>query len=283
MTPPAHPRETNGYDAEFVEALLRLARGLPGPTPVLGLAGVQGTGKSTLAAQLVRAARQQGCNAVAMSIDDVYLTHAQRQQLARDVHPLLATRGPPGTHDVAMACAHIDALRALAPGRELAMPAFDKIADERLPDDAWPRCRGPVGLVVLEGWFLKTPPEAAGMLAEPINALERERDAEGLWRRFCNRALADYAPLWGRIDHLVFLQPPGFEVVRQWRWQQERDLQARHPGRRAMDHAQVMAFIEFFERVSRQALRTLPALADTVVGIDAKRRPLSPPQPSSAA
>ena len=89
--------------------------------------------------------------------------------------------------------------------------------------------------------------------------------------------------MWGRIDHLVFLQPPGFEVVRQWRWQQEQDLQARHPHRWAMDHAQVMAFIEFFERVSRQALRTLPALADTVIGIDAMRRPVSLPQPGNAA
>lgn len=273
MTLPVHLHRVNGYDAPLVEALLQLACTLPGPTPVLGLAGVQGTGKSTLAGQLVHAARSRGRHAVAMSIDDVYLTHAERQRLARDVHPLLATRGPPGTHDVAMACAHIDALRALAPGAELGLPGFDKIADERLPDASWPRCRGPVDLVVVEGWFLKTPPEPAAALAVPLNTLEREHDPDGRWRRHCNTALAAYAPLWSRIDHLVFLQPPGFEVVRRWRWQQEQDLQARHPGRRAMDHAQVLAFIEFFERVSRQALRTLPALADSVIEIDAERRP----------
>lgn len=283
MTPPVHPQPPNRHGEALVQALLQLAWSLPGPTPVLGLAGVQGTGKSTLAGQLVQAAKAQGRNAVAMSIDDVYLTHSQRQQLAREAHPLLATRGPPGTHDVAMACTHIDALRALAPGAELGLPQFDKIADERLPEEAWPRCRGPVDLVVLEGWFLKTPPEAEAGLHAPINALERERDVDAGWRRYCNTALAGYAPLWSRIDHLVFLQPPGFDVVRQWRWQQEQDLQASQPGRRAMDHAQVMAFIEFFERVSQQALRTLPGLADTVIRVDAQRRPQWPAQSSKAS
>lgn len=282
MTPPVHPLSSKGYDDRTVEALLQLAWSLPCGTPVLGLAGVQGTGKSTLAAQLVDAARAQGRNAVAISIDDVYLTRTERQRLAREVHPLLATRGPPGTHDVAMACELIDALRTLGPGNSLGLPGFDKIADERLPCEAWQRASGPVDLIVMEGWFLKTPPESDPALGVPLNALERERDAEGRWRRHCNTALAGYAPLWARIDHLVFLQPPGFEVVRQWRWQQEQDLQARHPGRRTMDHAQVMAFIEFFERVSRQALRTLPELADTVIRIDAQRRPHWPPQASSA-
>jgi D-glycerate 3-kinase len=282
MTPPVHPHPPKAYDEPLVQSLLQLAMSLSGRTPVLGLAGVQGTGKSTLAGQLVRAAQAQGRNAVAMSIDDVYLTLAERQRLAREVHPLLATRGPPGTHDVKMGCDHIDALRALAPDAELGLPEFDKIADDRRPGETWHRCRGPVDLVVLEGWFLKTPPEPAAALEEPINTLERVRDADGRWRRWCNNALASYAPLWSRIDHLVFLQPPGFEVVRQWRWQQELDLQARHPERRAMDHPQVMDFIAYFERVSRQALRTLPVLADTVIGIDAERRPRWPPQSSSA-
>lgn len=282
MTPPVHPHPRKGYDEPMLQSLLQLAWSLPGRTPMLGLAGVQGSGKSTLAAQLVRAARAQGRNAVALSIDDVYLTHAERQRMARDIHPLLATRGPPGTHDVAMACALVDALRSLAPGATMGLPAFDKIADERLSREAWPRCEGPVDLIVLEGWFLKTPPEPTASLEPALNTLEHEHDADGRWRRWCNAALEAYAPLWSRIDHLVFLQPPGFEVVRRWRWQQEIDLQARQPERQAMDHAGVMAFIEFFERVSRQALRTLPGLADTVIAIDAERRPQWPRSSSSA-
>ena len=62
--------------------------------PVLAISGLQGSGKSTLAAQVVELARTRGLRAAALSIDDVYLTRAQRQRLADRVHPLLATRGP---------------------------------------------------------------------------------------------------------------------------------------------------------------------------------------------
>ena len=60
----------------------------------------------------------------------------------------------------------------------------------------------------------------------------------------------------------------------QWRWQQEQTLQAQHPDRKAMSHAQVLRFVQFFERVSRQAMRTLPAIADEVIGLDAQRNPV---------
>jgi D-glycerate 3-kinase len=273
MSATVHPHAVKGYPAGFVQSLLDLGLGLPGDAPVLGIAGVQGTGKSTLAAQLTALARSRGQAVVALSIDDFYLTRGERRRLAASVHPLLATRGPAGSHDVGLACHTIAALKALQRGHTLALPAFDKIADERLPETDWPRQCGRPDLIVLEGWFLKVPAQDGADLQAPLNALERGQDPDGVWRGYCNRALASYAPLWSLIDHLVYLQPPGFEVVSQWRWEQEQALQAANPGRRAMDHAQVMRFIEFFERISRQALQTLPGIADTVVGIDAARRP----------
>jgi D-glycerate 3-kinase len=60
-----------------------------------------------------------------------------------------------------------------------------------------------------------------------------------------------------------------------WRWQQEQTLQAEHPDRQAMNHAQVMRFVQFFERVSRQAMKTWPDIADTTIRLDADRNPLS--------
>ena len=38
--------------------------------------------------------------------DDFYLTQAQRQDLAQQIHPLLKSRGVPGTHDVPLAKKH---------------------------------------------------------------------------------------------------------------------------------------------------------------------------------
>lgn len=239
---------------------------------MFAVCGLQGTGKSTLAAQIAALAHARGLRAATLSIDDFYLTRAQRQRLARDVHPLLATRGPPGTHDVALALRTLDALRA---GESVALPRFDKLADERLPESRWERIDGPVDLAIFEGWFLATPPEGEAALIEPINALERDEDADGTWRRWCNAALArDYPALWARIDALWFLQPPGFEVVSEWRWQQEAALQAGDPSRPAMDRAQVQRFIQHFERVSRQALRALPAIASRTIALDAQRQPL---------
>lgn len=238
---------------------------------VHGITGLQGSGKSTLAAQMAALAAQRGKTVAVLSIDDVYLDHDVRAALGRDVHPLLATRGPPGTHDVPLACATLDALRA---GRPTALPRFDKIDDRRVPAADWPLA-GPVDLVLLEGWFLATPPQPAEALVEPINALERGEDRDGTWRRYCNDALArEYPALWQRIDRLLFLQGPGFEVVPDWRWQQEQGLQAANLHRRTMTRAQVDRFVQFFERTSRQAMGTLPGIADRCVRLDAERHPL---------
>src|SRR3954466_2944665 len=84
---------------------------------ILGISGLQGSGKSTLAAGLIDAARARGWSAVALSLDDVYLTRAGRERLARDVHPLLLTRGVPGTHDLALLASTVDALAKAAPER----------------------------------------------------------------------------------------------------------------------------------------------------------------------
>lgn len=257
-----------GFAPEFVASILDDALAHDGR--IYGIAGLQGSGKSTLAAQVAALAEARGHRVASLSIDDFYLDHDARAALARGVHPLLATRGPPGTHDLALACDTLDALRA---GQPIALPRFDKIGDQRLSCDDWPRAEA-AQLVILEGWFLETPPQDDAELRSPVNALERDEDPDGTWRRWCNSALArDYPPLWQRIDRLLFLQPPGFDIIPEWRWQQECALQAADSRRKAMTRAQVDRFVQHFERVSRQALRTLPALADVTIALDAQHNP----------
>lgn len=283
MSPASHPtRQTTlparvqpptvaaGYAPDFVARVLDDA--LAQRSRVYALAGLQGTGKSTLAAQLVALARDRGLRAVALSIDDFYLGRRERLALGRRVHPLLATRGPPGTHSVELACEVID---ALAEGRAVRLPRFDKISDRRLPPSRWPTIQGGTDLVLLEGWFLKAPAQTTAQLAKPINALERDEDADGVWRGYCNDALGrDYPALWSRLARMLFLQGPGFDVVPQWRWQQEQTLQAANPHRAAMTRAQVERFVQLFERVSRHAWQGLPRIADWTLQLDAQRRPL---------
>ncbi|GAB2615096.1 kinase [Novilysobacter erysipheiresistens] len=266
--PGADPRSP-GYAPAFVADVLDDA--LAHDCRVYSITGLQGTGKSTIAAQLVALARERGVRAMALSIDDFYLDHDARVRLGHEVHPLLATRGPPGSHDVALACEVVDALRE---GRGTRLPRFDKIADRRLPRAEWPVVDG-AELVLFEGWFQKVPAQSPEALADPVNALERDEDPDGIWRAYCNDSLArDYAPLWSRLDRLLFLQGPGVDQVPEWRWQQECTLQAAHPDRAAMTRPQVLRFVQFFERVSRHGWPLLPEIADRTVRLDASRRPI---------
>ncbi len=287
MTAGAHASDMKGFDQQLVVATLEAALSLPSPLPVFAIGGLQGSGKSTFAAQIAALAETRDLHVAVLSIDDFYLTKAQRGQLARDVHPLLASRGPPGTHDLGLATETLDGLLA---GRRTQLPRFDKLADDRVPLPQWPIIEDRCDLVLLEGWFLKTPAQRADELRAPINALERGEDPDGSWRDWCNAALArDYPALWQRIDALWWLQGPGFEVVSDWRWQQEQALQAADSSdiggnaeaRAGMDRAQVSRFVQLFERVSRQALRTLPGIAERTIRLDAQRRPILSPTGAS--
>jgi D-glycerate 3-kinase len=247
-----------------------------GPHPlVLGICGAQGSGKSTLAAGLVAQLRARGIRAATLSLDDLYLGKAARAELAGAIHPLLATRGVPLTHDVALGCAIVDAVRAGEPAR---LPRFDKASDEPLPAEQWEQAPAPLDLLILEGWCVGARAEDAGALAEPVNALERDEDAGGSWRRAVNDALAGpYRALFGRIDRLILLAAPDFAVVERWRMQQEDGLRAalaaagRDPSL-AMDAAQIARFIQHYERITRAILAEMPARTDLVLELDADRR-----------
>ncbi|HEV7631494.1 MAG TPA: hypothetical protein VGO41_00805, partial [Steroidobacteraceae bacterium] len=144
----------------------------------VGLCGAQGSGKSTLAAALVELLRAEGLAAASLSIDDFYLTHAERRALAARVHPLLQTRGVPGTHDVPLAQATLRSLRSRG---TIALPVFDKQVDDRRAPADWPRVEGSLRVTLLEGWCVGARPQALTALVQPLNALERDEDPDGTW------------------------------------------------------------------------------------------------------
>lgn len=241
---------------------------------VVGLCGAQGSGKSTLTAVVRRMLEERGLNVAALSLDDLYLTRLERLGMARDVHPLFGVRGPPGTHDVGLGLA---ILAALARPGAVAIPAFDKGADDRRPPEDWPIFEGPADVVLYEGWCVGARAQPDEALVEPLNALERDDDPDGVWRRHANAVLAGpYQALFARIDLLILLAAPGFDAVLAWRREQEAKLRARLAreggGGRAMDDAQVGRFIAHYERLTRWILVEMPARADIVLAMDADRR-----------
>ena len=240
---------------------------------VVGICGAQGSGKSYVTAQVASRLRALGYVCAALSLDDLYLTRAKRATLAREVHPLLATRGPPGTHEVTLGLSILGGLRE---GRAVDVPVFDKLADDRLPRRLWNAITWPVDIVLFEGWCLGAAPQAPRDLIEPINALEREEDAECVWRPYVNAALAgSYQTLFGQLDALIMLKAPNFDVVRRWRTEQEVANAARstsQPGRTPMSEANVARFIQYYERITRDMLIESPSRADLVLSLDEARR-----------
>jgi D-glycerate 3-kinase len=256
-------------------AAIGAARRRLGRSIVVGLCGAQGSGKSTTAARLAGQLGAAGLPSAVVSLDDFYLTLTQRRALARAVHPLLVTRGVPGTHDVALAQATIWALLHAGAGESVAAPLFDKTIDDRAPMADWPIHRGPLAVVLFEGWCVGAQPQPDAALAVPINALERDEDPDGRWRRHVNQRLAgDYAELFARLDLKLLLKAPDFGHVAAWRQQQEAGLR-RVAGRSrpAMDAAALARFIAHYERLTRHLLDH--DWADITVAIGPDRVPLA--------
>lgn len=257
-----------GFDARIVERLCAwMAREHGGGARVFGINGAQGSGKSTLARQLAAALRaHHALHAAVLSLDDLYLGKQERLRRAREVHPLLRTRGVPGTHDVALGIRLLSRLRVLDRGASLRLPVFVKARDARAPRGDWRTVKGPVDIVLFEGWCVGTPPQSAAALRHAVNALEREEDADGRWRRYVNRQLAGpYRAWFAAIDRLVFLAAPGFNAVLRWRAAQERDNVRVARSGRAMGATELARFVAHYERLTRHALRVLPRQADALL------------------
>ena len=253
----------------------RIAREAKGHKPlIVGVNGAQGSGKSTLCHFLEVLLKPHGLRVVTLSLDDLYLTRAERTDMAAKVHPLFATRGVPGTHDVGMALGLIEDMQA---GRSITLPRFDKSIDDRAPEGA--AIHGPVDVLLFEGWCVGAIPQDQAALAEPINRLEAQEDRGGVWRGLVNRFLAgDYADLFAQIDLLVMLTVQSFEAVAVNRRLQERKLAEANPGAPGlMDDAALTRFLDHYERLTRHQLTEMPARADVLFEIGPDQRPLRLP------
>lgn len=250
-----------------------------GDTYVLGINGAQGTGKSTLAQLLSEyLASEYGRRVVVLSLDDIYLTRAERLELGERVHPLLATRGVPGTHDVELGISVIDELRALKAGETARVPRFDKSRDDRFPSSDWTAVTGPVDLVIFEGWCVASQASPAADLQEPINELEATADAAACWRTYVNDQLAsDYVRLFASLDSLLFLRAPDFDCVLRWRREQEHKLKDRtgSEGHAVMSDAELAEFIQHYERITRNNFAVLPSKANAVIELGEDHQAIS--------
>jgi D-glycerate 3-kinase len=262
MTPVFDPR----YKALFGRWLASKAHGHN--VPLFGIAGTQGSGKSSLAAYL---AYELGFAHV--SLDDFYHTKAHRLDLSQKVHPLFATRGQPISHDLELANETIDRLLFATPRDKTPLPVFDKLADDRKPHDHWAVFEGKPHAILVEGWCLGALPMAACDLAASVNDFEAHHDSDGTWRKVWAAQLAGpYQTLFDRFDAILFLKAQRFECVLEWRCEQEAELMCTSLSQLPLERRQALTtFVAQFERLTRHMM-TGGIRATAIAELDEQRR-----------
>lgn len=246
----------------------------PVRTAIIGINGSQGSGKTTFADLLARVLTETyRLKVVKCSIDDFYLTRAERIKLSRKIHPLLITRGVPGTHDVELGLKTFESLINATEETITPIPVFNKASDDRKPWEEWTIFRGRPDIILFEGWCVGAKAVNEKELENPLNELERMHDQDGTFRKFANDNLQNnYAKWFELIDLLFMLEVPGFEQVMEWRWLQEKKLAENHfaegKTNRIMSEDETRFFISHFERITRQMLRQMPQSADLVFKIN---------------
>ena len=247
---------------------------------LLAVNGSQGSGKSTMTDYLVAQLKEKHqIKAVTLSLDDFYYTHSERSGLAQTIHPLLATRGVPGTHDMALLEQTLGSL--LTGGQQYSqntvvkIPRFNKATDDRFPESAWEYVEGPVDIVILEGWCLGVRPEAELQLKLAVNVLEQGEDPQAVWRSYINEIITEqFLPLYGGVDQWLMLQAPSFNCVFHWRLEQEQKLASRllsGESSKVMSELEISRFIQHFQRLTERCLAELPATVNYLYQLDEYR------------
>ena len=156
---------------------------------IIGLAGGQGTGKTTISSILTLILQKYfKLNVFKVSIDDFYKTRKQREILSSSKHPLLKTRGVPGTHDVNLILELFKRVKSKK-FKSLQIPKFNKAIDDRCSKNLWYKLKSKPDVVIFEGWCVGAKPQSAKQLRTSINSLERIHDQDLKWRTYVNDQL----------------------------------------------------------------------------------------------
>ena len=234
---------------------------------VLGLSGLQGSGKSTWAEALAQHLRDRHqLKVVVLSLDDLYHTHQSLVRIRSEnpTNRLLGNRGQPGTHDENLAKQFFQSLLA---GEEVSVPSYDKSLfngeGDRAPMSEWERVDAdpPTDVLIFEGWCLgfqalpestieerwiesrkagvNTPSDALSTRLLGTHPLEHIQLVNENLRRYNDTFMGPT-----NFDYLVHLDTDDLANVYRWRLQAEQALRrARGVG---MSDEEVITFIQAY-------------------------------------
>ena len=236
------------------------------------MGGGQGSGKTTISSIIALILRKYfKLNVFKVSIDDFYKTRNERKLLSKNKHPLLMTRGVPGTHNVDMIFNFFKKIK-VKKFKGLKLPKFNKAIDDRCKKNLWYKIKSRPDVVILEGWCVGAKPQKNSQLNKPINSLERIHDKNFIWRKFVNLQLkTKYKKLFKQLDSVLYLKAKNFDLLKKWRLKQEKKLQLKNNNKKnlkIMNQKEVINFMQTYQRITQQMFKDTPKYASIIMSLN---------------
>ena len=238
----------------------------------VGLAGGQGTGKTTISSLIkIILIKYFKLKVFRISIDDFYKTRKERISLSKRVHPMLLTRGVPGTHDINMMLSFFKKVKSKK-FKRLKLPTFNKAIDDRSNKKHWYELNEKPDVIIFEGWCVGAKSETNNTLKKTINSMEKAKDQKKIWRKYVNYQLkSKYKNLYSQLNCLIYLKAKNFNLLQKWRLKQERKLWIKSKMKsnsKIMNKDDVINFMQTYQRITQNMFRYMPKYASIILNLN---------------
>jgi len=242
----------------------------------VGLAGGQGTGKTTISSIIkIILEKYFKLKVFKISIDDFYKTRKERIALSKKVHPMLLTRGVPGTHDINMMLDFFKKSKSKK-FKEMKLPNFNKAIDDRFPKNKWNKINKRPDVIIFEGWCVGARAETNKTLKKSINSMEKANDHKLVWRKYVNQQLkTKYKKLYSQLNCMIYLKAKNFSLLQKWRLKQEHKLWLKTKnkgGHKIMSKGDVINFMQTYQRITQNMLKNMSKYASIILNLNSNHQ-----------
>jgi D-glycerate 3-kinase len=243
---------------------------------IVGLAGGQGTGKTTITSIIkIILEKYFKLKVFKISIDDFYKTRKERLNLSKRIHPMLMTRGVPGTHDAQMMLNFFKKVKSNN-FKKIDLPNFNKAIDDRFPKKNWHKIKEQPDVIIFEGWCVGAKAEINKTLKKSINSLEKANDKKLIWRKYVNQQLrSKYNDLYSQLNCMVYLKAKNFSMLQKWRLKQEHKLRLKtkkSSSLKIMGKGEVINFMQTYQRITENMFKKMPKYASIILNLNSNHQ-----------